>query len=154
MADALDISGKKARGKPFVPGDPRRNQAGRPKGARGKRAAALLELLRPEGEKLLGRAVALALDETAPDPATLRDLLGRLLPAPERSNVVRFKLPTGASLVDQSAAVLAAIAGGELTPEEGAKLTAAIASHARVVEVDELAERLAVLEAALERRTP
>ncbi len=150
MADAIETSEKKARGRPFVKGgDPRIHMTGRPKGARGKRAAALLELLRPEGEKLLARAVALALHETKPDPVVLRDLLGRLLPPPDRSALVKFKLPDGVSLVEQSAAVLQAVANGELTPDEAAKLNSALADHAKMVETQELAERLERLEARL-----
>nr|WP_315224355.1 hypothetical protein [uncultured Albidiferax sp.] len=147
---ALKITENKAvRGRPFTADDPRANRAGRPKGSRGKRAAALLELLRPEGERLLARAVSLALDDKAPDPGTLRDLLGRLLPAPDKSAPVRFAMPEGATLVAQSAAVLAAIANGDLTPEEGQKIAAALASHADVVAAHELSERLAVLESRL-----
>lgn len=147
--NALDNRTKTVKGRPFVSGDPRANVKGRPKGARGKRAAALLELLRPEGEKLLARAVALALDDKTPDPVVLRDLLGRLLPPPERNALVKFRLPEGVSLVEQSAAVLAAVAGGKLTPEEAARINSAIADHAKIVEAHELAERLSRLEARI-----
>lgn len=43
--------------------------------------------------------------------------------------------------------MLAAVAAGELAPGQGAALLASIGTLARVVEVDELARRLDVLEA-------
>lgn len=54
-------------------------------------------------------------------------------------------LPDG-SLTDQGRAVLRAVAAGELAPGQGAALLGAIGTLARVVEVDELARRIEVLE--------
>ena len=54
-------------------------------------------------------------------------------------------LPDG-TLTDQGRAILAAVAGGELAPTQGAQLVAAIGQLARVSEIDELAARVAALE--------
>ena len=42
--------------------------------------------------------------------------------------------------------MLTAVASGELAPGQGAQLLAAIGSLARVTEIDELAERITILE--------
>ncbi len=55
-------------------------------------------------------------------------------------------LPDG-TLTEQGRAVLAAVAAGELPPSQGAALVGAIGQLARVAEVDELAARVAALEA-------
>lgn len=54
-------------------------------------------------------------------------------------------LPDG-SLTEQGRAVLAAVAGGELAPGQGAALLGAIGTLARVSEIDELERRIAALE--------
>lgn len=55
-------------------------------------------------------------------------------------------MPDG-TLTEQGRAVLAAVAAGELAPGQGAALVGAIGQLARVAEVDELAARVAALEA-------
>jgi hypothetical protein len=56
------------------------------------------------------------------------------------------------SLADNSRIVVKAIADGELTPEEGASVLQALASQARIIEVDEIERRIAVLEATAEKK--
>lgn len=51
------------------------------------------------------------------------------------------------TLTEQGRAVLASVAAGELAPGQGAALVGAIGALARVAEVDELAQRVAALEA-------
>lgn len=55
-------------------------------------------------------------------------------------------LPDG-TLTEQGRAVLASVAAGDLSPSQGAALVGAIGQLARVAEVDELAQRVAALEA-------
>lgn len=50
------------------------------------------------------------------------------------------------SLTEQGRAVLASVASGELAPGQGATLLGAIGTLARVVEIDDLAARVAELE--------
>lgn len=57
-----------------------------------------------------------------------------------------LSLPDG-TLTEQGRAVLASVAAGELAPGQGAALVGAIGALARVAEVDELAQRVAALEA-------
>lgn len=83
----------------------------------------------------------------AGDVAAARLLLERTvapLKAVEPTVVVNM---AGESLIDQGRAVLASVAAGDVTPGQGAALVTAIGTLARVMEMDELASRVAALEA-------
>ena len=54
--------------------------------------------------------------------------------------------PLGGTLADQGAAVLQAMAAGRITPEQASTIMSAIAAQARIIEVDDLEQRVAVLE--------
>ena len=54
-------------------------------------------------------------------------------------------LPDG-TLTEQGRAVLAAVAGGQLAVSQGSQLLTAIGTLARVVEIDELTQRIEALE--------
>lgn len=75
-------------------------------------------------------------------------LLARVVP-PLRAvdQATQMTLPDG-TLTEQGRAVLAAVAAGSLSPDQGAQLVAAIGQLARVAEIDELEKRLAALEGA------
>ena len=63
-----------------------------------------------------------------------------------------FDLPpleTAADAVKAMGALVAAVATGDLTPGEAGDLSKLVADFGRVIEVGELAERLARIEAAL-----
>lgn len=118
------------------------NPAGKPKGAKDKRTA-LRSLLEPHREELVKIAVEKALGG---DAAALRICMDRLI-APIRSNPVQIKL-TG-TLTERGDAVMAALGGGTIGVDEAASLMAVIQSQARIIEADELAKRVAALEARL-----
>ena len=103
-------------------------------------------LLDGEGEALTRKAVEMAL---AGDALALRLCLDRLLPA-LRERPVRVDLPPLASAKDAvaaSAALLAAVAGGEVAPGEARELGRLIELHLKALEVHEIETRLAALEA-------
>ena len=81
------------------------------------------------------------------DTAAARLLLERVLP-PVKSveQSVELALPEGGTLTAQGRAVLSAVAGGGLSPSQGAALLGAIGTLARVTEIDELDARLTKLE--------
>jgi hypothetical protein len=81
------------------------------------------------------------------DSGAARLLLERVLPPVKAMEQPQAIALPGGSLAEQGRAVLAAVAAGELSPSQGAALVSAIGSLARVVEVDELAARIAALEA-------
>ena len=107
------------------------NPAGRPLGARNRATLAVEALLEGEAEALTRKAIERALEGDGP---ALRLCLDRLAP-PRRDRPVSFPLPPlkeAADARDAFAAVVRAIAGGELTPSEGGTLAGLIADFANV----------------------
>ena len=129
------------RGRPFEPGN-----AGRPKGARHRITRAAEALLDGETEVLTRKAIELAL---AGDGMALRLCLERILP-PRKERPVDIALPalTGPKdAVTASAALLAAVAAGEIAPGEASVVGRLLELHLRAVEAHDLEARLAALEA-------
>jgi hypothetical protein len=129
-------------GKPFAPGNP-----GRPKGSRNATTLVLEALLDGEAEEIVRKAVELA---KAGDGAAMRAVLDRLLP-PRKDRPIAFELPPIKGVADlpaATAALLRAVAMGDLTPSEATEFAKLIEAHVRAVEVTDLAERVAKLEGA------
>ncbi|MBS0495964.1 MAG: hypothetical protein JSS31_18915 [Proteobacteria bacterium] len=117
------------------------NPAGRPPG-RGT-ATQLREAI---GKELPAIVQVLVEQARAGDVQAARALLDKALPNLRPVEQTQaLALPDG-SLTEQGRAVLAAVAGGELGPAQGAQLVAAIGQLARVVEIDELQRRIERLE--------
>jgi len=134
-------------GKPFTPGVSG-NPAGRPKGARNKSTLALETLLDGQAEALTQKAIDLAL---AGDMAALRLCLDRILPA-RKDRPVSIEMPTIDTAEDAkaaSAALLAAVAAGSLTPSEAAEIGKLVDSHVKAIETTEVLARLDKLEKRL-----
>ena len=130
------------RGKPFQPGNP-----GRPKGARHKTTLAIEALFEGEAEALTRKAIELAKEGDGP---ALRLCLDRLIP-PRRDAPISIELPPvvcAADVVRASAAVLAAVAQGDISPDEAGRVMALLTAHKNIVETAELADRIAALETA------
>lgn len=126
----------------FVEGNP-----GRPRGSRHKSTLAIEALLEGEAEGLTRKAIDLALDG---DTTALRLCLERIAPVRKDSPVI-FEAPEMNSASDASAAlgaILNAVAGGDLTPNEAASLSSLIDSYRRTLEVEDLEQRISALEAA------
>lgn len=138
-------SGSTTRGRPFVPGNP-----GRPPGSRHKATLAAEVLLDGEAEKLTRKAVDMAL---AGDPTALRLCLERIVP-PRKDRPLLFAMPPIAAASDHPAAlaaVLTAVATGELTPAEAQAFAAIMAEHRKAIEVADIEARLSALEGATPR---
>ncbi|WP_199556399.1 hypothetical protein [Sandaracinobacteroides hominis] len=104
------------------------------------------ELLAGEHEKLSRKAIDLAL---AGDTVALRLCLDRIAPA-RRDAPISIALPSvrdAAGLVEAGAVVAAALAAGEITPEEAARCMAVLHAQRQIIETGQFAERLAALEA-------
>jgi len=132
---------------PFQPGISG-NPNGRRPGQKNRKAALIESLFEGEVEAVGRKTLELAL---AGDTVALKIILDRVAPAP-RGRKVRFRLPqlTSASdLVSALNCVLRAVSHGILTVDEGSSLSGAIESGVRVIEVAELGERIAALEARL-----
>src|SRR5262249_31792216 len=121
------------------------NRAGKPRGARHKATLAAETLLEGEAEALSRKAVELALRG---DVSALRLCLDRIVP-PRKDRPVYFELPKmqeAKDAVNASAAIVAAVAGGDLTPSEAAELSKVIDGYARSLQTVEFEERLSKLE--------
>jgi Family of unknown function (DUF5681) len=126
------------------------NPAGRPKGTKDKRTA-LRDLLTPHSEDLVNTLVHFA---KVGDMSAMRIVMERLLP-PLREEPICVAVPNiqgPKDCIDAQAAVLGAVASGELLPREGEVLTGLIEAQRRAYETGELADRLRNVEALLEAK--
>ncbi len=126
----------------FTSGNP-----GRPRGARHKATLAAQALLDGEAEALSRKAVELALEG---DTTALRLCLERIAP-PRKDAPVTFTLPkveTAADAAKALAAILDAVAAGEVTPSEASGIAALIEGYRRTLESEELERRIEALEKA------
>lgn len=131
-------------GKPFTQGQTG-NPAGRPKGARNRATVAIEALLDGEAEAIGRKAIELALSGDGP---ALRLCMDRLAP-PRKDRHVPFTLPpirTATDAVEASAALVAAVAEGELTPSEASDLGRLVETVIRGIELTDVQERLSRLE--------
>src|ERR1700737_1758408 len=127
-------------GTQFQPGQSG-NPNGKPKGTRNAATLALESLLDGEAEALTRKAVELAL---AGDIAALRLCLDRILP-PRKERPVSFEMPTINTAEDAkaaSAALLAAVAAGSLTPSEAAEIGKLVDAYVKAIETTEVLMRL------------
>lgn len=86
------------------------------------------------------------------DMGAMRIVAERVLPALKAAELpTPMHLPEG-SLTKQAEAVLAAVSRGEVPAATGAQLLGAIGSMARVMEIDELKERIEALERAAKEK--
>ncbi len=128
----------------FKPGESG-NPAGKPKGARHKTTIACDALLAGEAEAITRKAIELA---KAGDGPALRLCLDRIAPA-RKDRPVTFTLPTletAADAKDAAAAIVLAVADGDLTPSEAAELSKALDNFIRIMETTDLEARLEALE--------
>jgi hypothetical protein len=130
---------------PFQPGASG-NPAGKPKGTRNKATMAVEAMLDGEAEHLTRKAIELA---KAGDMAALRLCLDRIAPA-RKDRLVQVDLPRlncAADAVKVSAAIMAALGDGILTPSEAAELGKIVDSYVRALTASDFEMRLAQLEA-------
>lgn len=122
-----------------------KGKSGNPRGRRpgSGEVARLRTAIGEHVQPIIERLVAAALQG---DTGAARLLLERVCPPLKATEeAAPLALPDG-TLTEQGRAVLGAVAAGDLAPGQGAALLGAIGTLARVVELDELARRVAVLE--------
>jgi len=142
MARTVRNNGGKTGGGRFGPGNP-----GRPRGARNKTTLAIEQLLENEAEGIGRVVVEKAL---AGDPVALRLAVERLAPV-RRGRPIKFEMPTidgVGDLVKAMGAILAGVANGTLTAEEGLTVANIVETKRRAIETVELERRIAELEQA------
>ncbi len=122
------------------------NPAGRKKGQRNRVTLAVEALLGTDAEAITRKAIELAKDG---DITAIRLCMDRIAPTPKDSPIM-VDLPAidnVADIVKASAAILNAVASGEITPHEGNVLSAMITHLRQSMETLELAARIEALEA-------
>ena len=121
------------------------NPSGKARGTRHRATLAAEALLDGEAEALTRKAVEMALGG---DAVAMRLCLDRIA-APRRDRPVEFALPaidTPADIVKASAALLRAVAAGDLTPCEAAELGKLVEAHVKAIELTDVQARLEALE--------
>src|SRR3954451_23882984 len=139
-------TGKRGGAPPFQKGQSG-NPNGRPVGSRHKTTLAIDALLDGDAANLTRKAIELALGG---DTVAMRLCLDRLAPV-RKDRPVAFALPpieSTADVVKASAALLQAVASGELTPSEAAELGKLVEAHVRAIELTDVQARLEALERA------
>src|SRR5215211_4476584 len=150
MAMEIENSGEDQSDRGRRPGNPAwqpgvsGNPDGKPKGARNRTTVAMEALLEGDAEAITQKAIELA---KGGDITAIRLCLDRLCP-PRKDRYVSFAIPPLNSAADASraaAAIVTAVASGELTPSEAAELGRLVESYARTLEATEFEERLTAL---------
>jgi hypothetical protein len=127
---------------------------GRPKGAKGRRPTlqrALDDLVANDAEGIIRIVVGTA---KAGDMRAAEIILKRLWPEP-RGRLLNADMPEFAAtndLAGKIAAVIAAVANGSMTPEEGRDLVALVEAQRRAIETVEVEQRLQAVERVLAER--
>lgn len=143
MADA-ETTRPKQRGRPWTKGQSG-NPAGRPPGSRHE-ALKALDGIGAEGAEEIMRAVVAAARNGDMRAADI--LLRRLWPE-RNGRPVALQLPPlsgAASIADALAAVVSAVAAGDVSPEEAQAVAAVLETQRKAIETAELEARIASLQ--------
>ena len=140
MSDAPRKSAANTRGRPFPPGNP-----GKPRGARHRATLMAEQLMEGDVEAVVRAVIAAA---KGGDMTAARLVLERIAP-PRKGRPVVFALAaaeTAEDVAKAQGAVIAAVAIGDLTPDEGAAVAGLLETRRKAIETVEIERRLADLE--------
>lgn len=127
----------------WTPGMPSPNPKGRPKGIVDRRARIAKAFL-DKGDEIAQVVIKQALNG---DMQAANIVLSRLQPVLKaRAERVEFALDPSAPLTQQAQQVLSAVAAGKIDPETGRIVIDSIGAFAKLREVEELEQRLQVIE--------
>lgn len=136
---------KKAPATAFKPGQSG-NPRGKPRGARNHATRTLLKLIEGGAEEITKAVLTAA---KGGDMTAARFILDRIVPA-AKERPVSLKLPDmtkAEGIAKAQAAILQAVADGELTPGEGSVIAGIVEASRKALETQELIQRVAELEA-------
>lgn len=134
-------------GRPFQPGQSG-NPGGRPVGSRNATTLAVEALLDGEAEAITRRAINAAL---AGDMTAIKLVLDRVAPA-RKSRPIYIDLPDVSDahgVAQAQATVVAAVASGQIAPDEATALSGLLEARRRALETEELETRIRRLEQGL-----
>jgi hypothetical protein len=137
---------RKARGRPFKPGNP-----GRPPGSKNKITQMVEQLAEGQAEQLIQKALELA---QAGDVACLWIILDRLWPLRKGQpvNVVMPPINTPQDVVSAIASIWTGIRDGRLTPDKASALSIVVDRSVQAIELHDMTRRIAALEEARDKR--
>jgi hypothetical protein len=124
------------------------NPAGKPKGARHRVTLLAEKLMSDDAEAIVKKVVDAA---KSGDLTAAKIVLDRIAPVRKDCHVT-FELPKIATVSDAitaNAAILKAVADGELTPDEAASVSRLVEGHIKIIDVADIDERLRRLEGRL-----
>jgi len=130
------------------------NPKGKPKGVRDRRGLILDAIAAQVGSKSreaaelewFKRLAAMALEEG--DSTAMSMLTRRIVPELKSTDTpVSIETKVGDSLTEQAALILKQMAEGGLTPQEALSVLQALSVQAKIIETDQLEERIRKLEA-------
>lgn len=127
------------------------NPSGRPRGSRNRATMLFQNLLEDDAEAVARKVLDMA---KAGDMAAIRICMDRLAPA-RKNDAIAFELPPldrATDTVTAAAAIVAAVADGDLAPSEAADLARVMDIYLRALATSSFEERLAKLESAGERQ--
>lgn len=142
-ASKNDQKKRKAPGRPFEPGHP--GGPGRPVGSRNKATLLLDQLAEGDAQAVLEKQLELA---KGGDQRAAEIVLSRVWPV-RKGRTVNLSIPTLKSAPDIVAALGAvadAVAGGEITPDEGQAVASVLEVKRKAIETVDLEARIAALE--------
>jgi translation elongation factor EF-1alpha len=121
------------------------NPAGRPKGSPDKRAK-FREAFSDQAEDLISKVIEQALEG---DMAALRMCIERIVPPvkPERGDI-QIKFEDNATLTEKGVTVIDSVASGNISIDQGQDMILMLHTQKRLVELDELLNRVERLESA------
>lgn len=142
MSNASKNSPKK-RGRPFEPGW--KGGPGRPAGSRNAATLLLDQMANGAANDVLEKMIKAA---KGGDMRATELIMSRVWPV-RKGRPVSLALPaikTSADLVVAMGTLADAVAGGEITPDEGAAVTAILEAKRRAIETNDLEQRILALE--------
>ena len=145
MSKTPSNNGQKTSRGQFQPGNP--GGPGRPEGSRNKVTVALDKIAGDAGEAILKKMVEAA---AGGDMRAAELVLARLWPV-RRGRPVSLPLPkieSAADITRALSAVVDAVGAGDITPDEGAQVSAILETRRKAIETVELEARIVALEKA------
>jgi hypothetical protein len=124
---------------------------GRPAGSRNRATLLLDKIADGDAAEILRKQLEKAKDG---DARAAELILGRVWPA-RKSRPISLTLPpmdTAADIVRALGTIADAVAGGEITPDEGQAVAGVLEIKRRAIETDDLERRIAAIEQAQQER--
>ena len=118
------------------------NPNGKPKGAKDKRTE-LRGLLQPHAKELVNKVVEKALEG---DTTALRLCLDRLIPPYRAGNISVVLDEIEGTLTEKGEKIISAMGSGQITPSDASSMLTALAAQSRIIEIDNLDQRVKTLE--------